>query len=324
MFTTRKRSTGNTPLAVKLLLSAALFGARVAPAQAQTQPSLPSWHQGVSEEHKQRAQALFQEGRDLHRQLMLGEARSKYEQALSNWENPQLRLYLGRVLMRIGLPLLAYESFQKALQWGPGALDPEDEKDARAELQELEQKELAALKIRCDEPHATLMLDGKPWFGCPGLERRMVTPGEHVVTAKKAGYYTVVKPVVVLNGKEASGVARLSVDRTLTERLWPAWQPWAVVGAGAAVSLLGVGLQLQANKDRDEAEQKLQTGCGGSCEPSSAGGYDRSQLENRVAIGSLIVGGAALVTGAVMVVMNLPRSRRTKDEGEVKIGVVSF
>jgi tetratricopeptide (TPR) repeat protein len=324
MFTTRNRSTVTTSRAAKLLLSVVLSGTRVAPAQAQTQPSLPPWHQGVSDERKQRAQALFQEGRDLHRQLMLGEARSKYEEALSNWEHPQLRLYLGRVLMRIGLPLLAHESLQKALQWGPGALDPQDENDARTELRELEQKELAALKIRCDEPRAALMLDGKPWFGCPGLERRMVTPGEHVITAKKAGYYTVVKPVVVLNGKEASGAARLSVDATITERRWPTWQPWAVVGAGAAVSLLGVGLQLQANKDRDEAERKLQNGCGGSCVPSTTDGYGHSQLENRLAIGSLIVGGAALVTGTIMVVMNMPRTRRTKDEGDVNIRLVSF
>jgi tetratricopeptide (TPR) repeat protein len=325
MFTTRRRTATSASLAARRLLLVALLGLNTATARAQTEaPSPHPWYVGVSEERQQKARALFREGRELHRQLMLGEARAKYEEALTHWDHPQLRLYLGRVLVRIGLPLLAYENLQKALQWGPGALDQEDEKEARAELRALTQKELASLKIRCDEPGAAVMLDGKPWFRGPGFERRAVTPGEHIITAKKVGYYTVVKPVVVLAGKEASGEAKLSVDRTLTERLWPAWQPWAVVGAGAAVSLLGVGLQLQANKDRDEAERKLQTICGGSCAPSSAGGYDRSQLENRVAIGSLIVGGAVLVTGAVMVVMNLPRSRRTKDDGDVKIGVVSF
>lgn len=87
---------------------------------------------------------------------------------------------------------------------------------------------------------------------------------------------------------------------------------------------LGVGLQLQATKDRDEAERKLQSDCSVSCVPSNADGYGHSQLENRLAIGSLIVGGAALVTGTIMVVMNMPRTHRTKDEGDVNIRLVSF
>lgn len=42
--------------------------------------------------------------------MMLAEARAKYEQALASWEHPELRLYLGRALASIGLPLLASPS----------------------------------------------------------------------------------------------------------------------------------------------------------------------------------------------------------------------
>src|SRR5688572_11056193 len=123
MPTTRKRSAASTWLAVEAIVPVALLFALIAPARAQAQPSPPPWHQGVPEERKQRARALFSEGRELHRQLMLGEARAKYEEALSEWEHPQIRFYLGKVLRRMGLLLLAYESLQKALRWGPGSLD---------------------------------------------------------------------------------------------------------------------------------------------------------------------------------------------------------
>ncbi|HLM71712.1 MAG TPA: hypothetical protein VK459_03440, partial [Polyangiaceae bacterium] len=135
-------SIANAPRWAALGLAAALFVPRAAraqaqPAQTETPPAQPPWYQGVSEERRQKAKALFQEARELHRALLLGEARDKYEKALKHWEHPQLRLYLGRVLMRIGLPLLAYESLQKAMEWGPGALEPNEEKEALETLREL-------------------------------------------------------------------------------------------------------------------------------------------------------------------------------------------
>lgn len=296
-----------------------LIGSPAAPARADGEGPERPWGRGVPEERRQKAEQLFQEGRALHRSLLLGEARAKYEEALAHWEQPELRLYLGRVLMRIGLPLLAYENLQKALQWGPGALDPEVEQEARAAMRELLHKELAVVEMRCDEPGAAIVLDGKPWFVGPGAQRRLVVPGEHIVTAKKTGYYLVVKPVVVLAGKQASGAIQLSADKTITERRWSAWVPWAAVGAGAAAGLLGAGLSWQAGTHHDEAEQKMRGACSRTCPPSSGGEYDQGLLENRVAIGSFIAGGAALITGAVLVYVNTPRSYRTEDRGDVKI-----
>ncbi|WP_437941067.1 tetratricopeptide repeat protein [Sorangium sp. So ce341] len=337
-----RRRVGHAGLGVKLLVCAALLGGRAAPAQAEPQaparaaPQAPAraepqvsgllpspvrpWHQGVSEERKHKAEQLFQEGRELHRSLMLGDAREKYEEALRYWEHPELRLYLGRVLMRIGLPLLAYENLEQALQWGAGSLSPPAEAEARAAMRELMQQELAVIQIRCDEPGAKVHLDGNPWFACPGVERRLVTPGEHVVTGNKAGFYLVVKPVVVLAGKRASGTIRLSEDATVTERRWQAaWAPWAVVGAGAALGLLGGGLVWRANVLHDDAQRQLQRDCGPSCPTNDGGAYDQSLLENRVAIGSFIAGGAALIAGGVLVYMNTPRTYRTEDRGEIKV-----
>ncbi|AUX22471.1 uncharacterized protein SOCEGT47_029740 [Sorangium cellulosum] len=228
-------------------------------------PPPPPWHQGVSEERKQRAQALFTEARELHRGMMLAEARTKYEEALAAWEHPELRLYLGRVLKSIGLPLLAYENLRLSLRWGPGSLDPERELEARAALRALVTQDLAAIEIRCDEPGAAVRIDGKPWFVGPGTARRMVTPGEHVVMARKDGYFTVVEPLLVLAGKEASGQLALSVDTLIVQRRWPAWIPWATLGAGAALGLVGGGLMWHARAEHGGTNDEYGDRCGQSC-----------------------------------------------------------
>ncbi|XXX75527.1 hypothetical protein WMF30_48545 [Sorangium sp. So ce134] len=319
MAATRGRGPERAFAAARVVVILALLAAGGAPARAEAPPALPPWHEGVSEERKQRAVALFTEARDLHRRMMLAEARVKYQEALASWEHPELRLYLARVLRSIGLPLLAHENLRLSLRWGPGSLTPEQEQEARSTLRALVQHELAAIKIRCDQPGAAVLLDGKPWFVGPGVARRMVTPGEHVITARKEGYFTVVKPVLVLAGKEASGRVTLSVDGVITERRWAPWVPWATLGAGAALGVAGAGLWWQADVHHREADRRLGGGCDPWCAPSSRDEYDRSVVENQLAIGAFVAGGAAVITGTVLLLMNGPQSHRTEDRGGVQI-----
>ncbi|XXX81655.1 hypothetical protein WMF30_23130 [Sorangium sp. So ce134] len=316
MTTTHKRSSRIALSTAQLLLPIALAGLRAAPARAQA--PLPAWHQGVSDERKQRAQALFEEARELHRRVMLAEARAKYEEALAAWEHPELRLYLGRVLKLVGLPLLAYENLRLSLRWGPGSLDPEKEQEARAAMRALAERELAAVQIRCDEPGAAVLMDGQPWFVGPGAERRMVMPGEHVITAKKDGYFTVVKPIFVVAGKEASGEIALSVD-TVAEPRWATWVPWATIGAGAALGIVGGGLIWHAASGRGATDERLRDGCDPSCEPFTPDAYDGSVLENGLGIGALIAGGATVITGTVLLFVSGPDAYRASDRGGVKI-----
>ncbi|WP_437311142.1 hypothetical protein [Sorangium sp. So ce388] len=316
--TTIRRRLARVALSTaRLLLPIALVTLCAGPARAQGSP--PPWHQGVSEERKQRAQALFEEARELHRRVMLAEARTKYEEALASWEHPELRIYLGRALASMGLPLLAYESLSLALRWGPGWLAPEIEQQARAAMRSLVERELAAVEIRCDEPGAAVLLDGKPWFVAPGTGRRMVMPGEHVVVARKSGYFTVVRPILVYAGKEASGRLALSVDAVVTRQRWPAWVPWATIGAGAALGAVGSGLLWHSGKSHEATDKRVQRECVPSCPPSGSDMYGGSVLENQLGIGALIAGGATVVTGTVLLFVNRPQSYRTEDRGGVKL-----
>ncbi|MGK4005290.1 hypothetical protein WMF31_21860 [Sorangium sp. So ce1036] len=292
-----------------------------ATAGSSSPPLPPPWHNGVSEEQKQRAQALFTEARALHRSMMLAEARAKYEEALAAWEHPELRLYLGRVLKSIGLPLLAYENLRLSLRWGPGSLDPEREQEARAALRALVTQDLAAIEIRCDEPGAAVLIDGKPWFLGPGTARRMVTPGEHVVMARKDGYFTVVEPLLVLAGKEASGQLALSVDTLIVHRRWPEWLPWATLGAGAALGLAGGGLMWHARAEHSTTYDQLKRDCDPSCAPKPSDEHAPSVTKNDVALGALIAGGATALAGTVLLFLNMPQSYRTEDRGDLKLEI---
>ncbi|WP_437728405.1 hypothetical protein [Sorangium sp. So ce861] len=318
MTTTRKRSARLALSTARLLLPIALVPLCAGPARAEEAPPGP-WHEGVSEERKQRAQALFEEARELHRRAMLAEARAKYEEALAAWEQPELRLYLGRVLKLMGLPLLAHENLRLALRWGPGSLDAEKEQEARAAMRALAERELAAIRIRCDEPGAVVLMDGQPWFVGPSAERRMVMPGEHVITAKKNGYFTVVKPILVFAGQEASGRVALSADTVVSGPRWATWLPWATLGAGAALGIAGGALMRHAASDQGSTDRRLRASCDPSCEPFAPDSYDGSDLENGLGIGALLVGGATVITGTVLLLVNGPEAHRTPDRGGVKL-----
>ncbi|WP_437840446.1 hypothetical protein [Sorangium sp. So ce1153] len=307
----RSRSVRSLCLSAALV---ALWISRAVPALAQAGEALPPWHRGVSEERKQRARALFHEGRELHQQLMLGDARARYEEALRSWEHPELRFNLARALWRMGQPLSAYENLRLSLRWGPGALAAEGEKQALDLMRRLEEQELSAVEIRCDEPGASVQLDGKPWFVGPGHERRTVLPGEHVIVARKKGYFPVVKSAPALAGRRVSGTLKLSVDGIVTERRWAAgWAPWAVVGSGAAVVALGGALQWRVGELRDELQQQ----CGVSCAPASA--QDAGAWEGRVAAGAFVAGGVTVATGLVLVWLNRPRAYRSEDRGGLEL-----
>ncbi len=281
-------------------------------------PPEPAWHQGVSAEDKQKAIELFLEGKKFNEELLLGQAVDKYEEALKHWEQAQLRFYLARVQKRMGLPLAAHENLKKALSWGHRALEPDEKQEALDLLQELELKELGRVAVRCDEEGAEVLLDGKAW-GAEGT--RLVLPGEHVVTAKKAGYYTTVKPIAVSAGKEVSGVIHLSIDTTLTKRRWIAWKPWSILGAGAAFGAVGGVLMAIARTNAAETTRTFNAQCAGSCSPNTTGPYEGAQVQNGLGIAALAVGGVGMLGGAGMVLLNLPQSYRTQDESDVKVEV---
>jgi hypothetical protein len=296
---------------IALALIACMAGTLPGPARGDG-PERP-WHRGVSEERKQMAQALFTQGGDMLERLILHEARARYEAALSHWDHPQIRFYLATVLQKLGQPLDAYEHLRLALQWGPEALEPEEEAEAHRLMRALLETELAAIAVRCDEPGAQVTLNGKPWFVGPGDQRRLLLPGEHVIAAEKRGYFPVLEGVTVIAGKQAAVALALSRDEIRFRRKWAAWKPWAVVAGGVVTGLVSTGLRAEARIHFAEAEQAFHDQCRERmCPVAHLSLLDRARWEDRLALGALAAGGVIATSGLILAWRNRPRPYRAE------------
>jgi hypothetical protein len=138
-------------------------------------------------------------------------------------------------------------------------------------------------------------------------------PGKHLVVSKKQGFLPDTREVIVMGGKkERVTVTLIPLEKAgMQKRRWASWKPWAVVGAGALVGGVGGLAQWQAMAKMDEYERRVDRECADTgCTPAEleaeelADLDDQALLWNKVAIGMMAVGGAVVVSGAVLVFMN--------------------
>jgi serine/threonine protein kinase len=262
--------------------------------------------------------ALFAEGTALFKQWRFDEAEQKFRAALTHGEHPIIHLYLSRALEKQGRLVEAHTSLQQSRRADPEALLPEDVQVAE-ELQKSLESRLAQIEVSCDVPGAQVSLDGEPLFTAPGRQRRMMNAGQHVLIARKPGYFPVTEPVSLIPGKQTRVVLRMTADVVHIERRWQPWQPWTVVGAGITASLAGGLFFWQARRDY-EAFQNALDSCEHPrpCDQRSIQRYDSGVRNEHLGIGALIVGGTALATGLVGVLINQPRTWRSEPAGDVK------
>jgi tetratricopeptide (TPR) repeat protein len=288
--------------------------AGVASAQSPPQATPRPWERDVSAEDQRLAETLFAQALELHDQLLRDLAMTRYEEALSHWDHPDIRLNLALLMKDMGQYLRAYEHLEAALAWGPEALDEHDRDRLLAERQKLLKHHLAVVEGRCDRPGAEVALDGKPWFRGPGEARQVVLPGEHVFTARKPGYFPVAKNIMVSAGARGVVTLSMSVDGIIETRRWKPWTPWAVIASGVVVGMVGAGLDWDAARQLDRARNELDESCGSDlCDPATPGAYDRALWEHRIGTGAMVAGGTLAATGLALVFLNQPRAYRTED-----------
>lgn len=295
----------------------ALLLAGVTAARAQPGAGARAWDVGVPAADRRAAEALFGHAVELHEQLLRAQAVARYEQALALWENPYIRWNLALLMNDMGQHLRAYEHLERALAWGPEALGRDDWAKLAGMRRMLLAERLAVIEARCDQPGAALALDGKPWFRGPGAARRVVLPGEHVLTASKPGHFPLARTIILPAGSRGAVTVWLSIDGIVVQRRWARWQPWVVVGGGAAVALVGAGLERAARSDLAEARRTLARRCAGAvtCDPATPRAHGRGVFQRRVAAGALAMAGAITAAGLVLAYLNQPRVYRTEDRG---------
>lgn len=267
------------------------------------------WAEGVSLEDQQAARALFEEGNVLLKDSLFAQAAAKYREALARWDHPGIHYNLALSLMSLEQPIEVYEALSQATRYGDAPLDAEKLERAQSYLTLLQQQ-LVRVVIRCADEGARVTLDGKLLFTGPGTHESMMRAGEHSIIAQKPGHLTDTRQMVFSPGEPVDiDIDLLTVDEaTYTQRRWSAWKPWAVTGAGLVVSAAGGVLHWRSLSNFDSYDTEFGARCMTGCRDEQVLDLndmrDRATLQRRIAIVGSAVGGAALVSGLVLVYLN--------------------
>jgi hypothetical protein len=270
------------------------------------------WAAGVGEETRKAATELFLEARRLYQDSLFAPAAEKYRAglALCKCHHPAAHYNLMLSLVNLDRPIEMYDNLVASMENGLERLSKERYEQAK-NFKVLLEKQLVAIDMRCDVPGAKVTFDGRTVLTGPGQYRGMERPGMHTVLALKEGMHPN-QVIRQMNGGQRIALnLELKTEEELTvyERRWPAWKPWAVVGAGAVVALASGALHYAAFKS-SRASDSLVVACGG-CGPrlDIVRDGERSATMEKVAIGGYAAGGAAMVTGVVLAYLNRAKSR---------------
>lgn len=290
------------------LLIALVLAATASPT-ASAQPTDSPWARGVSEARKQRARELLDRGNAALLASRPREAVTFYEQALAAWDHPGIRVNLVKALIALDKIVPAAEHLERALAYGAAPLDDQVYQEA-LNYQRLLRTQTGTIALSCEQAGVAIKLDGAEALRCPGRREVRALPGSHVVVATGAGLLTLSRDVVVNGGARLDVPVRL---QTLAEgqRRWPAWLPWTVAGAGGVVAGVGLGFNLAARRADDELAERVARECSvQGCAPDRyrelglAALEDTVQTRNRVSLIAIGVGGALVIAGGVMSLVN--------------------
>ncbi len=269
------------------------------------------WAEGVSKDDQRAALKLFSEGNAMLRDSLFVKAVEKYKEAIQHWAHPAIFYNLSLALLNLDKPLEVHESLKKTLAFGPAPIGDDKFEHAQSYLH-LVEKQLATIVVSCDVKGANVKLDGHQIFIGPGKYEALVLAGEHTVVAAKEGYVTTTVTRMLAPAKTDTFAIKMFNDEELTRyrRKWAIWKPWTVLGGGSAIFVIGGTLHLLARSKFNTYDDRI-LACGG-CVPSSnlAAKKDNASVMQAAAFAGYIVGGAAAITGAVLLYMNRAKPYR--------------
>lgn len=171
-------------------------------------------------------------------------------------------------------------------------------------------------------------MDGAPLFVAPGEASRWLLPGPHQIVVRKAGYSMETRSLTLVAGRQASeaitmrAIPSVSDVPTRTVRRWPTWTPWAVLGSGVVVGVVGVPFMLSAKSNMNAYDSWISESCPAGCPTSEVpqsvfDKRDRARTDNIVAVTLFSVGGALAAGGIGMLILNQPRNVPVSTIGRV-------
>lgn len=281
---------------------------------AETAPSSPPpkpmpWAKGVSAEDRAEAEAIFAKGNVHYGDKDYAKALEQYRAAVKIWDHPSIRFNMTVALIDLESWVDAWHSLARSLRFGKGPLSDKTFADAKR-YDRLLKGLVAVVKVASKPAGAALELDGKPIAA--GADQ-VITVGDHVIVAKKAGFVTTTQKLQARGGAPQA-VEVLLLPQTRTRKVYPMadWVPWVTIGAGVVVAAAGLPLWFTAKADLETYDGLVSNACGGGCHLDSlpadvADAKTKWESEYGGSLALFALGGAAVVTGALLFILNQPK-----------------
>ena len=295
---------------IKLVITLLLLAA--APAFADD-----DWAKGVSAQHQKDANALFAEANQLFAQQAHAPALEKYKAALALWDHPLIHFNTAVTEIRLDRILDAAADLDKALQYGDKPFPSKELYQQALDYQLLVKGRVGEVDATCTQPHVRMLLDGKPWFDCPGSGKQRVLIGEHVILGDDPTKDLVPethKVVVASGATVAQAITLRGFDSAVViEYPYSRWIPFTIAGGGAALALGGLAYWFAGRSQMDSFESDFAMECMSGCDKALnarpeerllAEKRDSAELKGKIGITMMVAGGAVTVAGTVMVIIN--------------------
>lgn len=289
--------------------------------QSTPEPSAMATEDALPLTTEARAERLYEQGNEHFVQRDYTEALQKYQAAIELWDHPAIRFNMAECYVSLVQPLKAYENLELALAAGPEPLESQVIYERGLELRGRLLAQLGRLTVTNVRTGIRVTIDGQAVDPSDGQAVQVVLPGGHQVVASAEGFVTATTPVVLApgEGREVAVDLEPLPPPLVTKRRWPRWMPWTVLGAGVGIAVAGFPLLLSASSDYDDYDRAVAAACSppDRCptEELPPGTLDLRKSGDLKLISAQVlwaVGGAAVVTGAILLVLNRPRAVRER------------
>jgi hypothetical protein len=215
-------------------------------------------------------------------------------------------------LINLDRTLEAWDSVQQALRYDGGGIDP-DKVDDAVTYRRLLAAQVVTVEVESQQDGVEVTFDGKVIITGKGKASFVSLPGAHALVATKAGHLTVTRNLTLTGGSpfaEVLPALRVGNREVKLVRRWRTSLPWLVTAGGGVVGLLGGAAMVVARADARTYESNIDSKCPGGCTADMIASdkklWDRANLENTIGISMVAVGGAVVVGGLTMLVLNQP------------------
>lgn len=281
------------------------------------------WQRGVSAAQRQEAEREFRAGNALFERLDYAAAAERYRAALAAWAHPSIQFNLAVCLINLDRPVEAYDLVQAALRFGAEGLRGHYDEAKNYAL--LLAGRVSTLEVELPAG-ARVTLDGEPLSASEGLlARRRLPPGRHALVARKDGFEVWSKDLVLAPGEVTRERISLRAPQVRSVRRWSATMPWWVLGGAAVVGGAGAAALLVGNADQRAVSAAVAqrcpppTGCPKGLPVDLQDAQDRVRLNQRFGVAAMAIGGAAVMTGVVLLVLNQPRQVLTTERLSLEV-----